>query len=184
VTEAEIRRALPRGLAHEPLDIAGHRSAAVLVMLEPERGVWLTRRANHLPSHAGQVAFPGGKIEVFDASAEAAAIREAGEEIGLNPADIEILGRMDDVITGSGFHISPVISLLRAGAAFVAYPGEVEAIFCLPFSTLLDAAQPTRRHASFGANEREFWVWPHDDHLIWGATAEILLSLARRLRHA
>jgi 8-oxo-dGTP pyrophosphatase MutT (NUDIX family) len=171
VTEAEIRQALPQGHAHEPLDIAGHRSAAVLVMLEPERGVWLTRRANHLPSHAGQVAFP-------------AAIREAGEEIGLNPADIEVLGRMDDVITGSGFHISPVISLLRPGAALVAHPGEVEAIFCLPFSTLLDANQPTRRHASFGANEREFWVWPHDDHLIWGATAEILLSLARRLRHA
>jgi 8-oxo-dGTP pyrophosphatase MutT (NUDIX family) len=182
MTEAEIRRALPPGLAHTPLAGAANRLSAVLIPLEAERGVWLTRRAANLPNHAGQVAFPGGKIEDFDASVEMAALREASEEIGLAPEDVDILGRMDDFITGTRFHISPVVALVRQGVSFIADPAEVQAIFCLPFETLLDETLPIRRSAVFQGTERSFWVWPHDEHMIWGATARILLNLAQRLR--
>ncbi len=182
VTEAEIRDRLPPGLAHAPLAGAGNRPSAVLVPLEAGRGVWLTRRAAHLPNHAGQVAFPGGKIEVYDDSVEAAALREAAEEIGLQRQDAEILGRMDDYITGTGFHISPVVALVRPGVRFRAAPEEVEDIFCLSFEVLLDPALPQLRRAMFRGESREFWLWPHDEQVIWGATAAILLNLAQRLR--
>jgi 8-oxo-dGTP pyrophosphatase MutT (NUDIX family) len=181
MTAAEIRARLG-SLVQTPLDHANHRPAAVLVPLEPQRGVWLTRRSNDLPSHAGQVAFPGGKIEAFDISPEAAALREAHEEIALDPESAEILGRMDDYITGTGFHITPILALVPQGVAFVPAAAEVADVFCLPFATLLDPAAPTRRTATFRGEAREFWVWPHTAHFIWGATAEILVHLAARLR--
>lgn len=184
MTEAEIRAKLPPGLAHAPLAGADHRPSAVLVPLEPDKGVWLTRRTSHLPNHAGQVAFPGGKIEIFDPSVEAAAMREAFEEIGLRAADAEILGRMDDYITGTGFHISPVVALVRPGITFTANPAEVQDVFCLPFATLLDVSLPTARTAYFRGEIRHFWLWPHESHVIWGATAQILLNLAQLLRRA
>ncbi len=169
-------------MVHTPLDIGDHRPAAVLVVLEPGRGVWLTRRSNDLAAHAGQVSFPGGKIEVFDPSPEAAALREAHEEIGLLPADVEVLGRMDDYITGTGFHMVPIVGLVAQGQQFVAAAAEVAEVFCLPFAVLLDPAAPRRRTASFRGKTREFWVWPEEQHFIWGATAEILVNLAGYLR--
>ncbi len=181
MTEPDLRtRLTPR--VHTSLDVAGHRQAAVLVALEPGRGVWLTRRANELPTHAGQVAFPGGKIEAFDASPEAAALREAFEEVGLPPGDVEVLGRLDDYVTGTGFHITPVVGLVPSGVVLVPAAAEVAAVFCLPFGMLLDPAAPRRRTATFRGETREFWVWPDAAHFIWGATAEILVWLARRLR--
>lgn len=179
---AELRRCLPAGLRHNALAPAKHRPAAVLVPLEPERGVWLTRRSAQVPSHAGQVSFPGGKIEACDPSVEAAALREAAEEIGLDPDVTEVLGRMDDYITGTGFHIAPVVALVPKEVALVAAPGEVEEVFCLPFEVLLDRNLPRLRRACWYGAEREFWVWPHEAHVIWGATAMILLNLAQRLR--
>lgn len=180
---AELRRLLPP-LAHNVLAPAGHRLAAVLVALEPRHGVWLTRRSARMSEHAGQVSFPGGKIEASDATAEAAALREAAEEIGLDPAQAEILGRMDDFITGTGFHISPVVALVPERVRFTPCPREVEEVFCLPFEVLLDPSVPQRRRAARRGAEYEFWVWPHAEHVIWGATARILLSLAMRLRGA
>lgn len=181
MTEADLRaRLTPR--VHTSLDVAGHRQAAVLVALEPARGVWLTRRTNDLPTHAGQVAFPGGKIEAFDVSPEAAALREAFEEVGLPPGDVEILGRMDDYITGTGFHITPVVGLVPSGVVLVPSAAEVAAVFYMPFEILLDPAAPRRRKATFRGETREFWIWPRAEHFIWGATAEILVWLARRLR--
>jgi 8-oxo-dGTP pyrophosphatase MutT (NUDIX family) len=156
----------------------------VLVGLEPERGVWLTRRTAALPHHAGQVSFPGGKIEMGDASPEAAALREAQEEIGLDPACVEILGRMDDLVTLTGFHIVPVLALLPPAPCFHPDSDEVAAVFCLPFATLLDPALPCRRRAMIRGREMTFNVWPHPDHVIWGATAEILRRLAGKLREA
>jgi 8-oxo-dGTP pyrophosphatase MutT (NUDIX family) len=158
------------------------RPAAVLVPLEPERGVWLTRRSAQMPSHPGQVSFPGGKIEVGDASVEAAALREAVEEVALDPATTEILGRMDDFTTGSGFQISPVLALVPRGVRFVAAPGEVQEVFCLSYAALLDREAPRLRRACWRGKVREFWVWPHESQVIWGATARILVNLARRLR--
>jgi 8-oxo-dGTP pyrophosphatase MutT (NUDIX family) len=181
MTAVELRARLALSV-HTSLDVAGHRQAAVLVGLEPRRGVWLTRRSNDLPAHAGQVAFPGGKIEVFDASATAAALREAFEEVGLLPESVEVLGRLDDYVTGTGFHVTPVVGLVPEGVLLVAAAGEVAAVFCLGFEVLLDPAAPRQRVATFRGQTREFWVWPNAEHFIWGATAEIMVGLARRLR--
>lgn len=158
--------------------------AAVLVpIVHGERpGILLTQRAAGLKSHAGQVAFPGGRIERTDASVEAAALREAQEEIGLRPEDAEVVGRLPDYLTGSGFRISPVLALLPDGLVLTPSEAEVAAIFTLPLSVLLDPAAPERRRAPFRGRVREFWVWPHPDHYIWGATAAILVHLAHRLR--
>jgi 8-oxo-dGTP pyrophosphatase MutT (NUDIX family) len=159
-------------------------AAAVLVpIVHGERpGVLLTKRSAALKSHAGQVAFPGGRVERTDASIEAAALREAEEEVGLRPQDAELVGRLPDYLTGSGFRISPVLALLPDGLALKPSEAEVEAIFTLPLSVLLDPAAPERRRAQFRGRMREFWVWPHPDHYIWGATAAILVHLAHRLR--
>ncbi|MGO9817806.1 MAG: NUDIX hydrolase [Acidocella sp.] len=182
MTEAELRRRLPPGLTHARLAAPRHKPAAVLIPLEPERGVWLTRRGAEMPSHAGQVSFPGGKIEPQDGSPEAAALREAREEIGLDPGCVEVLGRMDDHVTLTGFHIAPVIGLVPKGVKLQAAPDEVEEVFCLPFAVLLDPVLPHRRRAVLRGLELEFSIWPHPDHVIWGASGEILRRLARRLR--
>ena len=163
--------------------------AAVLVpfVLGPVPGVLLTKRTAHLTSHAGQVSFPGGRIDAGDTCAEAAALREAAEEIGLDPAHVEIVGRMGDYVTGTGYRITPVLGLLPAGTtlaelALVPSPDEVAEIFELPLAVLLDPCAPQRRRAQYRGRWREFWVWPHPDHYIWGATAAILVNLAQRLR--
>ena len=159
-------------------------SAAVLVpIVHGDRpGILLTKRSARLKSHAGQVAFPGGRIEPSDASAEAAALREAHEEIGLQPGHVEIAGRLPDYVTGTGFMISPVLALLPDGLDLTPSEAEVEAIFTLPLAVLLDPNAPERRRAYFRGRSREFWVWPHPEHYIWGATAAILVNLAHRLR--
>lgn len=158
--------------------------AAVLVpIVHGDRpGVLLTKRSAHLKSHAGQVAFPGGRVEQTDVLIEAAALREAEEEIGLHPGQVELVGRLPDYLTGSGFRIAPVLALLPDNLALTPSEAEVEAIFTLPLSVLLDPAAPERRRAQFRGRMREFWVWPHPDHYIWGATAAILVHLAHRLR--
>jgi 8-oxo-dGTP pyrophosphatase MutT (NUDIX family) len=166
-------------LVREPLI-----AAAVLVPIVhgPEPGVLLTKRTSHLTAHAGQVAFPGGRIDPGDASPEAAALREAQEEIGLPPDRAELLGRLPDYVTGTGFRISPVLALLPGPLDLAPNPHEVEAIFMLPLHVLLDPDAPERRRAEFRGRIREFWVWPHELHYIWGATAAILVHLAHRLR--
>ena len=155
-------------------------AAAVLVPIVhgPAPGILLTKRTSHLKAHAGQVAFPGGRIEAGDASIEAAALREAQEEIGLPPCQVELAGRLPDYVTGTGFRISPVLALLPTGLALTANPDEVESIFILPLRVLLDPAAPERRRMEFRGRMREFWVWPHEEHYIWGATASILVHLA------
>ncbi len=160
------------------------RPAAVLVPIVhgAEPGVLLTLRTSHLKAHAGQVAFPGGRIEPDDASPEAAALREAEEEIGLAPGHVELAGRLPDYVTGTGFLITPVLALLPDGLRLTPSPDEVAEIFTLPLATLLDPAAPERRTRQFRGRERQFWVWPHERHYIWGATAAILVHLAARLR--
>ena len=160
------------------------RPAAVLVPVVhgSAPGVLLTLRTAHLRAHGGQVAFPGGRIEPEDASPEAAALREAHEEIGLPPSQVELVGRLPNYVTGTGFHITPVLALLPDGLALTPSPDEVAAVFTLPLTTLLDPAAPERRRRLFRGRERGFWVWPHERHYIWGATAAILVQLAARLR--
>jgi 8-oxo-dGTP pyrophosphatase MutT (NUDIX family) len=163
--------------------------AAVLVslVLGARPGVLLTKRTAHLNKHAGQVSFPGGRIDPGDESAEHAALREADEEVGLAPRHVELIGRLEDYVTGTGYRVTPVLGLLPDGAelgdlGLVPSPHEVEAVFSLPLSVLLDPASPERRRSHFRGAWREFWVWPHPEHYIWGATAAMLVHLAHRLR--
>ena len=173
------------------VDLGGTRlvPAAVLVslVLGAQPGVLLTKRTAHLAKHPGQVSFPGGRIDAGDASPEHAALREAQEEVGLAPGHVELLGRLDDYVTGTGYCVTPVLGLLPQGAeladlALMPSPAEVEHVFCLPLSVVLDPAAPQRRRSHFRGAWREFWVWPHPDHYIWGATAAMLVHLAHRLR--
>lgn len=158
--------------------------AAVLVafVLSELPGVLLTKRNKHLKRHAGQISFPGGRIDETDADPEAAALREAEEEIALNPRSVEVLGRLGDFLTGTGFRITPVVGLVPPGLRYAPTPGEVDAVFELPVDVLLDPTAPRRERQERGGVVRDVWIWPHPKHDIWGATAAILVHLAERLR--
>jgi 8-oxo-dGTP pyrophosphatase MutT (NUDIX family) len=157
--------------------------AAVLVgiVTSASPGVLLTKRTATMRRHSGQVSFPGGRIDPGDASPEAAALREAQEEIGLDPAFVELHGRLPDYVTSTGYLVTPVLALIAPGFTTTLSAAEVDAVFELPLTTLLDPAAPARRQAEFAGRLREYWVWPHAEHVIWGATAAILLHLAARL---
>ena len=159
------------------------RPAAVLVpiVLHPQPTILLTLRAAKMSAHAGQVSFPGGRIEAGE-TPEAAAVREAAEEVGLDPRLPELLGRLPEHQTGTGFHITPVVALVPPPLNLVADPREVEEPFELPLSVVLDPRAPERRTAEWKGRTRTFWVWPHERHYIWGATAAILVNLAKVLR--
>jgi 8-oxo-dGTP pyrophosphatase MutT (NUDIX family) len=165
--------------------------AAVLVpfVLGRVPGVLLTKRTAHLNNHAGQVSFPGGRIDPEDSSPEAAALREAQEEIGLDPASVELVGRLPDYITGTGYRITPVLGLLTSGMGLDGLglslsPHEVDSVFELTLPVLLDPNAPQRKAMHWRGRMREYWEWPHPEHHIWGATAAILVGLAARLRQA
>ncbi|HVB69721.1 MAG TPA: CoA pyrophosphatase [Acetobacteraceae bacterium] len=157
--------------------------AAVLVpvVLGKVPGILLTKRNAHLSKHAGQVSFPGGRIDAGE-TPEAAALREAEEEVALASRDVELLGRMADYVTGTGYRITPVVGLLPPGLKLHPSPDEVELVFELPIDVLLDPLAPRRQRHERHGNLREYWVWPHPDHYIWGATAAILVHLAQKLR--
>lgn len=162
---------------------ARNRPAAVLVpiILHPEPTILLTLRSARLSAHAGQVSFPGGRIEAGE-TPEQAAVREAAEEVGLDPRLPELLGRLPEHRTGTGFHITPVVALVDPPLTLVPDPGEVEEPFELPLSLVLDPAAPQRHSREWQGRAREFWVWPHARHYIWGATAAILVNLGKVLR--
>lgn len=160
------------------------KPAAVLVAMvlhRDEPGVLLTQRASHLNNHAGQVSFPGGRIEPGE-SPEQAALREAYEEVALDPALPHVMGRLPRHLTGTGYEITPILASLRPGFTLIPSPDEVETAFELPLSILLDPAAPRRERAEWKGRMREYWVWPHGEHFIWGATATILVNLATALR--
>ncbi len=159
-------------------------AAAVLVpiLTGPEPAVLLTKRTAHLRSHAGQISFPGGRIDATDASPEHAALREAEEEIGLDPDCVEVVGRLGAYVTGTGYRITPILGLLPPEPTLSLSAHEVELVFRFPLDVVLDPASPQRRRSHYKGRWREFWVWPHAQYYIWGATAAILVHLAQLLR--
>jgi len=162
----------------------GLRPAAVLVpIVDRPTGlsVLLTQRHEKLSAHAGQVSLPGGRIEPTDADAVAAALRETREEIGL-PADrIEVIGRLDTYITGTGFEIMPVVALLAPPLPLKPDPREVTEIFEVPLTLVADRASYRQETRELKNGVRTYFVLTHDSRRIWGATAGILVNLAEVL---
>ena len=165
------------------LGVRPDKPAAVLVpiVLHPEPTILLTLRAAKMSSHAGQVAFPGGRIEPGE-TPEQAAIREAAEEVGLDPRLPEIVTSLPEHLVGTGFRVTPVVAFVPAPLNLSPDPGEVQEAFELSLSVVLDPSAPVRRSAEFKGQQRHFWVWPHERHYIWGATAAMLVTLATILR--
>lgn len=181
---ARLRRAAARGHQDDPAEAAGPLLAAVLVpiVLHPSPSIVLTLRARHLTRHPGQVSFPGGRIDPGDASPEAAALREAEEEIGLSAAAVEVIGRLPTHVTGTGYRVTPVLGLLTPPVAPKPDPREVAEVFELPLAALTGPPGPYEEEAVFRGRLRRYWVVPHERHRIWGATAAMLVALGRLLR--
>jgi 8-oxo-dGTP pyrophosphatase MutT (NUDIX family) len=160
------------------------REAAVLIAVEERPGgpvVWLTKRSSALRHHPGQVAFPGGRIDPGDGSAEAAALREAWEEIGLPPEGVEVLGAMPPHETVTGFRMTPVLG--RVVRSFEPAPemGEVEEAFTVPLRHLADPTSYAVRSRMWRGAERRYYAVPWGPHYVWGATARIARALADRM---
>lgn len=154
--------------------------AAVLVPLLDHGDritVLLTQRAADLRAHAGQISFPGGRIDPDDAHPEAAALREAEEEVGLPPKSVELVGRLDTYEVRTGFEITPVVGFVEPGFDVVREPGEVADVFEVPLSFILDSANHERQSRVFQGERRYFYVLPFEDRYIWGATAGMLVNL-------
>jgi 8-oxo-dGTP pyrophosphatase MutT (NUDIX family) len=170
------------GLPVDPAFIANAKPAAVLypVVARPEGlSVLLTERAGHLSSHAGQVAFPGGRIEPGESAGEAA-LREANEEIGLRPEDAEVLGYLPPYFSGTGFRVQPVVALIDPAAVLRPAPSEVARIFEVPLDHAMNLAHYRQSTIFWRGKERIFYILDHEAAYIWGVTAGILRAFAER----
>jgi len=158
--------------------------AAVLIPLinHPQHTtVLLTRRTEHLSHHPGQVSFPGGHSDPGDGSPEETAMRETEEETGIDRSHIDIIGRLDDYETRTGFRITPVVAMVSPPFDVKPDPHEVAAVFEVPLSFLLDPANHQRHAREFEGTKRQFFAMPYKDHFIWGATAGMLINLYEAL---
>lgn len=159
--------------------------AAVLVpLIERERGltVLLTRRAATLKDHAGQISFPGGRIEPEDVDAWHAALREAHEEIGLSREFVEFAGYLPDHWVGTGFMVTPAVGFVNPGYDLSIATAEVHEVFEVPLAFILDAANHQARTRVLAGATLEVYDIPYGDRIIWGATAGMLLTLRRLLQ--
>ncbi|MCC6202220.1 MAG: CoA pyrophosphatase [Gammaproteobacteria bacterium] len=160
------------------------QDAAVLVPILRTRGgydVVLTRRTDHLSAHAGQMSFPGGRRDPGDASLLDTALRETAEEIGVAPAEVAVLGRLNRLYTPSGYDIQPFVGVLAESTRFAADPREVAAIMRVPLRHLVDRRNYLRRIRRFESRDIEYVAVDYDDQEIWGATARILVDLVDQL---
>lgn len=159
------------------------RPAGVLAAFHEDDGrLVLTKRASGLRHHPGQIALPGGKVDPGDRDEIAAAVREAQEEIGLNPAQVDLLGILPPHRTVTGFSVTPVLGIIRGTFTPIAEPGEVEEVFTLPFAHIGDPASYRVEQRRWRGGWRSYHAAPYGPYYLWGATARILLGLARRLR--
>lgn len=160
------------------------RPAAVLVALQQGPDglhLHLTKRSAQLRHHPGQIALPGGKIELNDPSPVWAALREAREEIGLDPANVEVMGTLAPHRTVTGYLVTPVVARVCAPFVLCAEPGEVEEAFCVPFAHFSDPANYRIEGRLWRGQQRRYYVAPWGPYYVWGATARILRSLADRM---
>ncbi len=163
---------------------AALRPAAVLVpLIDRSDGmtVLLTQRTAHLSAHAGQIAFPGGRIEAQDADEVAAALRETEEEVGLTRELISVIGRLDTYVTGTGFEITPIVGIVAPAYTLTIDPYEVAEAFEVPLSYILDSRNHNRTERESAGRTRVFFVLPYQGRNIWGATAGMLVNLAEVL---
>lgn len=167
-----------------------HASVLVTLVQRAELMVLLTQRTDHLTHHPGQISFPGGRAEPEDVDAGATALREAHEEIGLAPQQVEVLGAMPTYTTGTGFIVTPVVGLVRGELALRVDPFEVAAVFEVPLAFLMNPANHRRHSIELAGLRRDFFSMPWEGSdesgqpqrfFIWGATAAMLRNLYRLL---
>jgi 8-oxo-dGTP pyrophosphatase MutT (NUDIX family) len=184
-SDVAIAQSLGANDLSRPTEAATMRPAAVLVPVVVREGgatVLLTRRTDHLHHHAGQISFPGGRLEDCDADAVACALREAEEETGLSPQRVEILGTLDDYVTITGFRVVPVVGLVHPPFELKHDPFEVAEVFEVPLAFLLNPANHQKVARTINGNLRPYYAIPFDDYYIWGATAGMLMNLYHLLK--
>ncbi|PVX29058.1 CoA pyrophosphatase [Sphingomonas pokkalii] len=159
-------------------------AAAVLVAVTDrvEPCVILTQRNANLRRHAGQIAFPGGRIDAGDRDAIDAALREAEEEIALPRHRVDVIGTVDRYRTVTGFDVTPVIAVVPADLALIPAEAEVADVFEVPLAFLLDAANHAEKHALYQGRQRRYYEIQWQERRIWGATAAMLINLSRRMQ--
>ena len=167
----------------ERAGVSATKPAAVLIPVidRSQPTVLLTQRTKELASHAGQIAFPGGKIDASDATPAAAALREASEEIGLTPALVEPLGYLDLYLTFSGFRILPTVARVKPDFTLTLNPWEVTETFEVPLEFLMRPEHHERHSRDWKGINREYYAIPFGDHYIWGITAGIVRNLYERV---
>jgi len=165
----------------------GSKPAAVLLLVVNHPGdptVVFTQRTAHLADHAGQISFPGGRVEEGDRTPEHTALREAEEEVGIPGDRVEILGRLPEYHTGTGYRVTPVVGWAEPPLTYRPDPHEVADIFEVPLAFLLDAGNHRYESAFFKGRMRNYWAMPYGRRFIWGATAGMLVTLQRILTGA